>query len=78
LLESGLWSRTRNPNYLGELCIYLAFATLSLHWLPFVFFGSVIAIEWVPNMRRKDASLSRYPAFAAYKARSGLLFPKLF
>jgi steroid 5-alpha reductase family enzyme len=78
LLESGLWARTRNPNYLGELCIYLSFATLSLHWLPFVFFGSVIAIEWVPNMRRKDASLSRYPAFAAYKARSGLLFPKLF
>jgi hypothetical protein len=63
---------------LGELCIYLSFALLSLHWLPFVFFGSVIAIEWVPNMRRKDKSLSRYPTFAAYAQRSGLLFPKLF
>lgn len=77
LLDSGLWARTRNPNYLGELCIYLAFATLSLHWLPFVLFGSVIAIEWVPNMRRKEASLARYPTFAAYAQRSGLLFPKL-
>ena len=78
LLDGGLWARTRNPNYLGELCIYLSFALLSLHWLPFVFFGSVIAVEWVPNMRRKDKSLSRYADFAAYASRSGLLFPKLF
>jgi hypothetical protein len=60
----------------GELCIYLAFAALSMHPLPFVLFGAVIAVEWVPNMRRKDKSLSRYPDFAAYKARSGLLFPR--
>ena len=76
LLTEGLWARTRNPNYLGELCIYLAFAALSMHPLPFVLFGAVIAVEWVPNMRRKDKSLSRYPDFAAYKARSGLLFPR--
>jgi steroid 5-alpha reductase family enzyme len=78
LLHTGLWSRTRNPNYLGELCIYTSFASLSLHWLPFVFFGSVIAVEWIPNMLRKDKSLSRYPEFAAYAQRSGLLFPRLF
>jgi hypothetical protein len=29
-------------------------------------------------MLKKDQSLSRYPEFADYKARSGLLFPKLF
>jgi hypothetical protein len=29
-------------------------------------------------MRRKDASLSRYPAFAEYARRSGRLFPRLF
>ena len=78
LLQTGLWSRTRNPNYLGELCIYLSFAMLSLHWLPFVFFGSVIAVEWIPNMLRKEKSLSRYAAFGPYRMRSGLLFPKLF
>jgi steroid 5-alpha reductase family enzyme len=77
LITEGLWGRTRNPNYPGELFIYASFASLSLHWAPFVVFGLVIAIEWVPNMRRKDASLSRYPEFAAYRARSGLLFPRL-
>jgi len=78
LLTEGLWSRTRNPNYLGELCIYAAFATLSMHPLPFALFGLVIALEWWPNMRRKDASLSRYPAFADYARRTGRLFPRVF
>jgi protein-S-isoprenylcysteine O-methyltransferase Ste14 len=78
LLTEGLWARTRNPNYLGELCIYAAFATLSMHPLPFALFALVIALEWWPNMRRKDASLSRYPAFAEYARRSGRLFPRLF
>ncbi|PSN17333.1 steroid 5-alpha reductase, partial [filamentous cyanobacterium CCP5] len=32
----------------------------------------------VPNMRKKDESLSRYPEFADYRARSGLLLPQLF
>ncbi len=78
LITEGLWARTRNPNYLGELLIYLSFATMSLHWLPFAVFGSAIAVEWIPNMRRKDASLSRHSGFAAYKARTGVLFPRLF
>lgn len=77
LLTDGLWARTRNPNYLGELLIYVSFTALARHWLPVLLFASVIALEWVPNMLRKDKSLSRYDAFAAWKARSGLLFPKL-
>jgi hypothetical protein len=36
------------------------------------------ALVFVPNMRKKDQSLSRYPEFAAYQERSGLLLPKLF
>jgi hypothetical protein len=28
-------------------------------------------------MRRKDRSLARYPAFAAYKSRTFMLVPKL-
>jgi steroid 5-alpha reductase family enzyme len=77
LLTEGLWSRSRNPNYLGELLIYSAFCVLARHWLPVVLFSSVVLLEWVPNMMRKDRSLSRYPAFADWKARSGLLFPRL-
>ena len=32
---------------------------------------------FLPNMRKKDESLSRYPCFAGYRERSGLLLPRL-
>jgi hypothetical protein len=35
-------------------------------------------VYWLPNMRRKDASLARYPAFAEYKRRSKMLVPWVF
>lgn len=76
LIEDGLFSRTRNPNYLGEILIYTAFAILSWHWLPFVILGVWVFGFFVRNMLAKDKSLARHPGFAAYKARSGLLVPK--
>lgn len=78
LITEGLFARCRNTNYLGEILIYLSFALLAMHWLPLVILGLVAAAVFVPNMRKKDESLSRYPEFAGYKARSGLLLPQLF
>lgn len=77
LITDGFFARCRNPNYLGELFIYISFALLTLHWLPFVILGIfTIAVFW-PGMRQKDQSLARYPEFEAYKAQSGFLLPKL-
>ena len=78
LITEGLFARCRNTNYLGEILIYLSFAMLAMHWLPFIILGGFAAGMFVPNMLKKDKSLSRYPGFAAYKATSGLLIPKLF
>lgn len=78
LITEGFFARCRNTNYLGELLIYFSFAMLAMHWLPFVILGLFAAVLFVPNMRKKDESLSRYPEFADYKARSGLLLPQLF
>lgn len=77
LLTEGLWSRCRNPNYLGELLIYGAFVALSMHWLPPLWLVAMILGVWLPNMRRKDRSLARYPEFAAWKARSWLFIPPI-
>ena len=77
LITTGLFARTRNPNYLGELLIYLSFAVLALHWAPLLIVVSFLVVVWIPNMRRKDRSLARYPAFAEYKRRSFMLIPKL-
>ncbi|MBV6624604.1 MAG: DUF1295 domain-containing protein [Rivularia sp. (in: Bacteria)] len=77
LITEGFFARCRNTNYLGEICIYLGFALLVQHWLPFAILGLFAAGIFVPNMIKKDKSLSRYPQFAEYKANSGLLLPKL-
>lgn len=74
LITTGLFRHTRNPNYLGEFLIYLSFALLARHWLPFLILGGWMTSFFV-RMRRKDRSLSRYPEFASYRARTGQLFP---
>ena len=76
LIEDGLFSRTRNPNYFGEILIYFSYALMSMHWLPFVVLGAWVFGFFVRNMLKKDKSLSRYPDYAEYKRHSGLLFPK--
>jgi protein-S-isoprenylcysteine O-methyltransferase Ste14 len=78
LLTEGLWARVRNPNYFGELLIYLSFALLAMHWLPILLLAAFVMVYWLPNMRRKDASLARYPEFAAYKRRAKLFIPLVF
>ncbi|MHC5675738.1 DUF1295 domain-containing protein [Nostoc sp.] len=78
LITEGFFARCRNTNYLGEIFIYTAFAMLTQHWLPFLILGCFISTVFIPNMLKKDSSLSRYSEFDDYKNRSGLLFPKLF
>jgi steroid 5-alpha reductase family enzyme len=77
LIEDGLFAYTRNPNYLGEILIYLSFAILSWHWMPFCVLAAWVFGFFVRNMLNKDKGLSRYPTFSEYKLRTGLLFPKL-
>lgn len=78
LITEGFFARCRNTNYLGELMIYSGFALLSAHWAGWIGVSLFFAFIFIPNMMRKERSLSRYPGFAGYKRRSGLLFPKIF
>ncbi|MGC2631221.1 MAG: DUF1295 domain-containing protein, partial [Rhodomicrobium sp.] len=71
LITDGLFSRVRNPNYMGEIMIYCAFAALSAHWLPFLIVAAWSAFFFIPGALAKDRSLSRYPAYSAYRARTG-------
>ena len=75
LISNGLMSRCRNINYFGELLIYLSFALMSKHWIPFLVLFLFILIIWLPNMFKKDRSLSKYPEFEDYKKRSHFFIP---
>ena len=75
LITSGFFRYTRNPNYLGELMIYLGFSILAMHWAPLLAIGLFIFVIWVPNMLRKEHSLARHAGFEEYQRLSKLLIP---
>lgn len=75
LITDGMHRWVRHPNYLGEMMIYASFAMMAWHWFPVL----VLAWVWVGlfavNMVMKEASMSRYPEWLAYKKRSWWLIP---
>ncbi|MEE3718976.1 DUF1295 domain-containing protein [Tumidithrix elongata RA019] len=77
LITEGFFARCRNTNYLGEILIYLSFALLAQNWIPYAVLSAFVLAIFIPNMRKKDQSLSRYPEFEQYKAKTGLILPKL-
>ncbi len=77
LITDGFFARCRNTNYLGELMRYCGFAVLTVSWIGFIGITLFFVAVFIPNMLKKDKSLSRYPEFAEYKRRSGLFIPKL-
>ena len=78
LITYGLFEKCRNINYFGELLIYSSFALLSMHWLPFAILGLFLIIIWIPNMYKKDKSLSRHESFNEYKINSKLFIPFIY
>lgn len=78
LITEGMYRYVRHPNYLGEMMIYASYALLVRHWIPWAILAWVwIGIFYV-NMKKKEASLSRYPGWTAYKAATGMLIPRKF
>jgi len=77
LMDEGMWARTRHPNYLGEMMIYASYALLVRHWIPWAILAWVWTAVFLVGMLAQEASLSRHPGWAAYKARTGFLLPRL-
>eukprot|EP00743_Colponemidia_sp_Colp-15_P001745 GILK01001905.1.p1 GENE.GILK01001905.1~~GILK01001905.1.p1 ORF type:complete len:280 (-),score=37.02 GILK01001905.1:117-956(-) len=77
LISEGLFKYTRNPNYLGEMMLYSAYALLAGHWLPWFVYAYVWGLLFWNNMAVKDASLKRKDGWKEYSARSGFLLPKI-
>lgn len=77
LITDGMFRYLRHPNYLGEIMVYGGFALMVPHWFPWL----VLAIIWgglfSVNMVMKEASMSRYDEWAAYRQRTGWLLPKI-
>jgi protein-S-isoprenylcysteine O-methyltransferase Ste14 len=77
LITTGMFARIRHPNYLGEMMIYGSYALMVWHWLPPIVLAWVWGGVFAVNMILKEASMSRYPEWAAYRKRTWWLVPRV-
>lgn len=77
LITDGFFSRMRHPNYLGEMLLYGSFGSLAVHWAPALVLVFIWSLVFLPNMLRKERSMSRYPEWPAYLRQAGFLLPRL-
>jgi len=77
LITEGFFAHSRNPNYFGEVMIYMAYGIWSCNYLCVPVFATVWIIMFLPNMLAKDASMSRYHQWQSWANRTGLIVPWL-
>jgi steroid 5-alpha reductase family enzyme len=77
LIQDGVFYSNRNPNYLGEMMLYGAFAFMCPgHVEPWAILLTLWIVVFGANMVRKDESLRRKPGWSEYSQRSWMIFPK--
>ena len=54
------------------MMLYGSFAVVAGHWAPWLVLAWVWTALFLPNMLKKERSMSRYPEWAAYKARRSI------
>jgi steroid 5-alpha reductase family enzyme len=87
-ITTGLWARSRHPNYFGEIVIWIGVAIIALpvlrgwQWItllsPVFVTVLLVFVSGVPLLeRRADATWGGLEEYEAYKARTPVLIPRL-
>jgi steroid 5-alpha reductase family enzyme len=87
-IQSGLWSRSRHPNYFGEILLWIGVAVVALPvlqgwaWValvsPFFVALLLIRVSGIPLLEQKaDKKWGGQPDYEAYKKRTPVLIPRL-
>ncbi|QFU77460.1 DUF1295 domain-containing protein [Halioglobus maricola] len=88
-ITEGLWARSRHPNYAGEILLWFGVALIALPALqgwamatlvsPVFVYLLLSRVSGVPLLEKKaDAKWGGQEEYEAYKARTPVLFPRLF
>lgn len=88
-IQIGLWKRSRHPNYFGEILLWLGVAVLAFPALqgwqlatlisPVFVYLLLTRVSGVPLLEKKaDKRWGGQAEYEAYKARTPVLWPKLF
>ena len=86
-IQTGLWSRSRHPNYFGEIVIWIGVAVIAIpvlrgwQWVTLispVFVALLLTrISGIPMLeQRADEKWGGQEDYEAYKARTPVLIPK--
>ncbi|HSQ16765.1 MAG TPA: DUF1295 domain-containing protein [Anaerolineales bacterium] len=87
-IHTGLWSRSRHPNYFGEIVIWIGVAVIALpvlqgwQWVALIspIFVTLLLtkVSGVPLLEKKaDEKWGGQPEYEAYKKRTPVLIPRL-
>jgi steroid 5-alpha reductase family enzyme len=88
-IQTGLWARSRHPNYFGEIVLWLGIALLALPALqgwqlatlvsPLFVFLLLTRVSGIPLLEKKaDRKWGGQADYEDYKARTPVLVPRLF
>jgi steroid 5-alpha reductase family enzyme len=87
-IQTGLWSRSRHPNYFGEIMLWVGIAIIALpvlqgwQWFALIspFFVTLLLtrVSGVPLLEKKaDKKWGGQEDYESYKKRTPVLIPKL-
>ena len=76
LKTRGLYRFVRHPIYLGEIIACLGTALLGWSWLSGACWLVFVALQ-IWRARLEEAKLAGLPGYAAYRARTGFMLPRL-
>jgi protein-S-isoprenylcysteine O-methyltransferase Ste14 len=77
LIDYGMFAHTRNPNYVGEMMLYGAFAMISNRWIPWIILLTVWTCIFSLMMACKEVSFRKKEGWEQYRKRSYILLPKI-
>ncbi len=82
LMQTGLWSLSRHPNYLGEMMLWVGIGLISFSASGsfFAFVGPIILIcaMWFVSIPLTEDHLAKSrPTFAAYATKTPVLLPSM-
>ena len=89
-ISTGLWAKSRHPNYFGEITLWVGMAVISLSSLsgieyvtaivsPVFIYLLLVKLEGVPMLERiADERYGELPDYQDYKANTPVLMMKIF
>jgi steroid 5-alpha reductase family enzyme len=88
-IQNGLWSKSRHPNYFGEIVLWIGVAVIAMpvlrgwQWVALIspFFATLLLtrISGVPMLEKSaDEKWGGQEDYEAYKERTPVLIPRLY